>query len=312
MANRIYIPIINPLKFVDAARANLPQYFTKQLDDYFFRERILEFEQFANGKPIWCTNDILSMQYSANYSPIQFSFINNSDGSVFLTFTTSSNIRNTYEPDFWLYEINVDISALPVGCYTLQMEAGSPVQKTLLYEFKIIPSIKNTVFIEYQNSEYYEDVIFETGIKMAVRLPGFLRYDEPGSQDVVYDDQDLNNTILSSNHFRNYKLFIGSPYGVAPEIIDKLDRILGCNNLTIDGKPVSKPSGAKWDKTEETNYPMQGWSISLREAINRKSIIFDSDGSTNKKIIVVHNIDSKGFGDIFAPGQNVVPIIELE
>jgi hypothetical protein len=124
-------------------------------------------------------------------------------------------------------------------------------------------NIKNTLFFEYENSSFYEDVIFETGIKFGLRVPGFLLYDEPGSQDVVYDDQDLNNTILSSQHFRNFKLFVGAPAGIPAWQIDRLDRIIGCDNFSIDGKYFSKPSGAKWEKSEQDNYPMQGWTIGL-------------------------------------------------
>jgi hypothetical protein len=313
MSNRIYIPIINPLKFVDDARANVAQYFTKQFDDFLFSEQIYDFQQPADGRQIFSLNDIISLQYSANFSPLQISFVSACDDAVWLTFTASSNIRNTYEPDYYLYEDNFDISALPVGSYYIKFEAGSPVQKTLRSEtFRITSNIRNTLLFEYQNSSYYEDVIFETGIKFGLRVPGFLRYDEPGSQDVVYQDQNLNNTILSSNHYRNYKLFIGSPAGIPFWQIDRLDRIIGCDNFTIDGKPFSKPDGGKWEKAEEVDYPLQGWTIQLRESINRKSIIFDSEGNTSKKVIIVHNIDSKGFGDVFAPGQNVVPIIELE
>jgi hypothetical protein len=313
MSNRIYIPFINPLRFVDAARTNQVQYNTKQFDDYLFREQILDFEQNVCWRQPFSPNDIISLQLSANYSPIQVSFVGAKYGNTLSTFSLTSSIRNTYQPDYFLYEQNFNISDLPEGCYYVRIDAGSPVQKTLLSEtFSISSNIKNTLFLEYENSSFYEDVIFETGIKFGMRIPGFIAAYEPASKDVVYEDQVLDNTILSSIPYRTFKLFVGAGQGVPDWLIDKVNRIMGCDTVTIDGKGFSKPDGSKWEKAEEVNYPMRGWTLPLREAINRKSSIFDSEGSTDKRIIVVHNIDSKGFGDIFEPGQNVVEIIELE
>lgn len=312
--NTIYVPLINPMKFVNVARTNLAQYFTKQFDQYLFYEQLYDFEEKVNYFQRIFKGDTISLQFSSNFSPIQIDVINKYGNSV-LTFVALQVRRNTYDPDYYIYEAVINTSALEEGCYSMQVTAGTTQPILLISEIFIITTdITNTLYFEYSNSVYHEDVLFETGIKFSMRVPGIIAGYTPGAKDVIYEDQILNNTLLSSRAYRNFKLFIGNSEGIPDWIIDKLNRVLSCDRVSIDGKLFCKADGAKWEEKPEENYAMAGWTIDLRESINRYSLIYQVGTiDANKKLLVVHNVESKGFGDVSGNGNNnVVPIVELE
>lgn len=312
--NTIYVPIINPVKFVNIARANLQQYYTKQFDLFLYAEQIYNFQEKVSYFQKIFQGDQISLQFSSNLSPVQVDVIN-SDGNAVLPFTALQVRRNTYDPDYYIYEADINTSPLTEGCYSLQVTVGSAYPIILVSEiFVITTDITNTLLFEYSNTTYHEDVLFETGIKFSMRVPGIISGYTPGAKDVVYEDQVLNETLLSSRTFRNFKLFVGGAEGIPDWMIDKLNRVMGCDTVMIDGKFFTKAEGAKWEQKSEDTYPMNGWTLDLRETINRNSVIYQSGQiDSNKKLLVVHNIESKGFGDVSGQGNNnVVPIVELE
>lgn len=314
MDNTIYVPLINPVKLVNIDRANLDQYFTKQFDHYLFSEQILDFQEKVNYFQKIFKGEIIKLQFSSNLSPIQIDIINQYGNSV-LTFTALQIRRNTYDPDYYIYEASINTYALDEGCYSMQVTVGTVLPIILVSEvFTITINIENTLFIEYFNSVYHEDVLFETGIKFSLRVPGIIAGFTPGTKDVIYEDQVLNNTLLSSRSYRNFKLFIGGSSGVPDWLIDKLNRAFSCDSVTIDGKDFCKADGAKWEEKNQEDYPMAGWTIDIRESVNRYSLVYVSGQiDSDKKLLVVHNIESKGFGDVSGNGDNnIVPIVELE
>jgi hypothetical protein len=313
MANRLLIPFLNATKWVQMDPALFPQYAKKQFDEALF------VEQFYTGQQQTCypqkisIYDVYSYQFESNYDPLAIQIIDK-DGAVYLDLPLQRVRRNTYQPDYYIYEVDINFTSLTPGFYWMKLVTGVTGMPSFISEpIRIINNIDSTVLIEYANSSYYGDVVWETGITMSFRVEGAIWRFNPASKDVLYEDQVLNETILSSQPYRTFTLFIGNQFGVPDWLIDKVNRILGCDNLRIDGKFFSKAEGAKWEKKEEDDYPMSGWSIELREQLNRNSAIFDNESPDNKKLLVVHNIESKGFGDLsLNAGSNIITITDLE
>jgi hypothetical protein len=310
--NRIYFPFLNSIKFVEEDATLTPQY-DKPLFDYsLMSEQLFGWQEkkcYTLKKTIY---DADSLQFVANFDPIQIDVYDNSDDHVVFSLAAQRIRRNSYQPDFFIYEVDISYADLDPGKYYMKLTAGST--KVFISELiEVLPSVENTVYLEYANSEYYGDVIFETDITMKMRVEGVVTNFTPGTKSVVYEDQVLNNTTLSFVPFRTWKLFIGGTFGIPAYIIDKVNRILGCDNLMVNGKAMSIADGAKWEEHAIDNYPFSGWSIDMREALNRNSTVFDTETSNDKKLIVVHNIESKGFGDLSEnEGSNIVVITNIE
>ncbi len=312
MANEIYIPFINPIKFVEEGLTNLPQYATKGFDDYVYNEQIKPWEQQKGYCQLFSQNDLIKLQFHASFSPMEVSLIDD-NAEAAISLSANPLLRNTYNTNLFVYEVGVALSSVPVGCYRLKLQAGNPVQKVLISEpIHVIDDIANTILFEYNNSSYYGDVLFETGVVMSIRVAGGFGKYLPKSKDVLYEDQVLNQTILSSRPYRQFKLFVNDGEGIPGWMIEKLNWIMGCNNILIDGKPFAKADGANWEIKEEDGYPMAGYAIDVRESITRNSKIFSSTGNTNKKILLVGNIESKGFGNMSNATNNVIQITEYE
>lgn len=311
MAN-IYFPYLNPIRFVELNKTNLDQYFTKQFDDFLFEEQQYNWQQHKKYCQKFATVDTIKLQFQSETDPVIITVINEDNDTV-LTFTPSWVLRDRYNPTLFIYELSINLSSLNVGCYKIKVEIGDPVTKTLISEcIEIISDIENTLLFEYNNTSFYGNVLFETGIVFSLRTEGTIGKMSPKAKDAIYEDQTLNQTILSSRPFRLFKVGIGGSEGCPDWMADKINWILGCNNVAIDGKYFTKSEGAVLEPKEEENYPMAGYSIDLRESIRRDSSVFSTTANTNKKLLLIGNIDSKGFGNIGNSASNVIQVVDLE
>lgn len=312
MDNIIYIPVANPVKFVEKSLTNPSKYATKHLDDYRFEDQIQPWESGTRYLQKFTTADIIRLQLHANYSPIQVTVFDCNEIPQ-LSFSVSSVLRNKYDANMFVYEVGINLSTLDAGEYEIIIEAGSPVQKTLVSEpIEVLDSPDGTVLIEYTNETFKDDVIYETGIEFGFRVEASFGRLAPKSKDVVYEDQPLNQTLLSSRAFRQIPFVVGGTYGVPAWVIDKLNFILSCSSTKFDGKYFVKAEGANWDAKTEDNYPMSAYTIELREGINRASKVFLSTGDSNKKILLIGNIESKGFGNLAPSTGNIIQITDIE
>jgi hypothetical protein len=98
---------------------------------------------------------------------------------------------------------------------------------------------------------------------------------------------------------------------VPPYLIDKLSRIFGCDTLTIDGRDFTKNEGANWEPVELEGYPMAGWSIELREKLNRDITIYENDQEIISDNAMMSVIDTKGFG-LVDEDNDFLEIVDVE
>jgi len=312
MANRIYIPFLNSIKFVEETPTEFPQY-DKPLFDYSLAvDQLLPFQEQKCYAQKRTSYDADSFQFISNYDPIQIEVLRKSDDALMLVVAAQNIRRNTYQPDYYIYEVDVSYASLEPGRYYMKMTTGSGA-KVFISEDIEITTVEGTVLFEYAHSEYYGEVVFETDISMALRVEGCVLYDTPGAASVIYTDQPNNNTMLSYQPYDVFKLFIGGPEGIPNYLQKKINAIVGCDDLRINGEYFCIAEGAKWEKAEQPDYPFRGWTIELRQQLNRQSTIFDTETGNGRKLMVAHNIESKGFGDISEnQGSNIVTIIDIE
>jgi hypothetical protein len=118
----------------------------------------------------------------------------------------------------------------------------------------------------------------------------------PASITEDFEDQTLDESLLSSIPYRTFELIVGDAKGVPPYVIDIVNRVFTCSDVSIDGRKFVKPKESKWDVNELDGYPAKGWKTELREGSNKPSRIYNNNVPQNSKVAIVINSDSKGFG----------------
>lgn len=293
MDSLIKIPFINPIKYTQIAYDQLPQYLSKHMDDYPYLDAIRSYEQAVNYWQVWGNVDSVRQQLYSNIGPVNMSVID-CQGNVLITSAWQQKQEDANNPTLFLRESDLDLSPFDPGVYFYQLDFGG--QYLLISEPQIISeNLDGTLLIEYSNSTFYENMIFEDGFSPNLRIAGQLKFKEPGSKRLIYEDDPLNAEVLNAKNFRLWTLLIFGETGGPDYMIDKVNRILGCNNLRIDGRYFTVDPGGKLEQEGLDGYPMRGWRIDLREKLNRASKYFSTDVNVNNPVIMLANVDSKGF-----------------
>lgn len=310
--NFLYCPHINPVKFYEPDRAVTDKYFTPHFDDFPIAERLYEWQYPADYKQVWQVDDIIKLQFESTFDPITVELLDVNDG-VEISLPALVGLPNTYYANTFAYEVSMSLATVTTGCYRLKITAGAsgPDQKTYFSNWMYISEtpLENTLLIEYSHNRFHEDVMFESGIVFQVRLHGHFGLLKPGRSEERYKDQRYNPTLLSSRSFRQFPLILGDEFGLPDEMIDLVNRISGCSNITIDNKGFSVVGGEEINFVDVEDYPKRGVNMMVEEGINRSSRIFSVETDTTKKLQYGIVVDAKVWGDTSNQGSaNTVPI----
>jgi len=318
MANEIYISFLNPVKFVDNTPYSNTQYNTRQFDDYLYADQLAQkwWIQQDRYKQKFQYDDSIKLQVFSNFDPINF-YLVDQDGSEWNTVVLQNIVADRYHPGFYIYEGTMSISnTLPEGCYTPMLRMGDPANPKYMKgePIQVAASWPDTLWFDYFNSTYHGDIIFETGYKPGIRIDGCLGKIKPGGKRFVYEDQRMNPTVLKADPFREFDLGLGFSYGIPDWLIDKVNWIFSCDNVSIDGKPFAYVSDSgTFDIKDEEFYPLRGINITVREGLNRASRPSAGPGNPNVALVTSYNIERRLFGDVDGDGSNnTTQILSIE
>jgi hypothetical protein len=303
--NRLTQSKLNPVKFVEVSPSQAAQFHSKNMDEWAYVDTIEFWMEQRSFFQQWQKNDTISIQFQSNYGPITISVIDENE-TVFTSFLLAQ-LQTDPTTGLSIQQGSFSPASLSEGVYFLKATATG---LALISEpLDIRTTHEDTLLLTYASDEFYEDIIFKnTSFAPTLRTPGKLRYKQPASKSTQYEDQRLNMKVLDKVPYRIIELIIGGPEGVPDYFIDKIDRILGCSTLSIDGYGYAQVDG-KWEEVAEENYPMRGWRTDLREALNRASVIYDNDEVVTGVAVVVANVNSKGFGT--STGGNIYPVNDI-
>lgn len=295
MANTILFPYLLPVKFTRMTPAEIPQYVSRFIDDYRFRDTIRDYEQPVCFLQRWLMDDSVRLQVISNYSPLTIKVMDERGIAVYSqTFDTLQ--QDYFRPGYYIRQAEVDIATFDPGYYYFQIEAGASPQVWVSEPQEFVEEMPNSLYLEYSHHERYGDVIFDAPYSPALRIPGVLKFKSPGSKDTVYENQSLDQEMIKSVPYRIWELIISDVKGVPPWLIDKVNWILGCSNLQIDGRYYTKNDGATLEETELDNYPMAGYKIEMRERYRKTGVTYEDDITITGKAAMMLILDSKGFG----------------
>lgn len=305
---------LNPMKFKDTDYANPAPYNTKYFENFHFRETIPYYLSADDYYQPWQKNDIIYLQFHANFGPHIIEVINGAGYKV--TDLTMTYVATSIESaGLLVYQASLALNALPEGVYKLQVKSGEPLVNTIESDWFCLKELhKGSILLTYKHSENDHNIAFETGIEFSFRIHGGFKDFQPQSERVVFIDQPNNIVQLSGKSFSTEKLVIGNSYGVPKWVIDKVNEIFNCDSVLIDGKQWVAVSGARFEANRIDRYTKEGWSIELRPAKRRSGNRFVNEApAAANDYYVTYNIEGAVFGDANAPASsNVIKITKNE
>lgn len=309
MANNIIdISLLNPIRFVNLGGA------FKHFDDDWFSNMIRGFEDPVTYGQKWQTDDTIKLQFYANFTPISVAVLDCS-GNTLSTYNATLKATDLQNPDFKVYENSISLAGLSAGTYYLLLTAGTFANETQMISepMQIAENWEDTILFTYSNSQNTQGVYFETGIVFTFRAEAIISDFLPGFKDTLYQDQILDNVLLDSIPYREFKLLVGGIRGIPDWVVDKVNRILSCDKWQADGKEFVKKDGTQWTPIRLDRYPMSGWSIDILEADVTSSKRGSNTGNPVQQIAVVYDIETKLFGTFNdLADNNTVQITEIE
>lgn len=294
----VKMSFLNPQNWVKVSPTEIPQYNSRWIDEYFWKNRLNEHQLGVTPfYQLWQNNDVISLQWENNAGQISIETKNCQGKTIGSAYIMEQKQQNTFEPAFHLYEANMAQTLLPPGIYFNVAKIGvAPVSDILISEpFMILPKHPGTLLIQYKHRHFREGMIFETGIEPSIRIKGILEMLDPESTDVSFEDQIADMVTLKSTPYRVWRLHIEQ---IPDWMIVILNYIFGCSSVKIDGIAFSKNKEAKIESNTKSFYgALSNYTIELREAVAKQGKIFDSDVTSNDEITLLVNADSKGFAD---------------
>lgn len=256
----IQIPLLNPLRFIDTANIN---------DSFDGNYSLFQFKANTVSKCYYQkfqTNDTLRLQVLATTDPTDLLFKDKFDAIILSVPWQKSTRVIQGLPDVGIYEIELALSALSLGYYyTSFTEDG------VLYESEPIHldfEHKGTKVIRYKNSENNYDTVFDTGIEFEFRCELDITNFNPKNDREVYNDQIKNATQLFSVAFRTFTLWVGRERGVADWVIDKVNQISQCDQVSYNDVYYLITESSEWEVVPLEEYFFQGASIEIQPVYN--------------------------------------------
>ncbi len=308
MSSQVLISKLNPVKFTKVGFMQAAAYNTIHFDDGEYNETIPYWWQQKGYAQKWQTTDAIRLQFISNYTPLELKLVGVYD-RVQQTVVMAKKAADENNAGYFIYEADMSLAAVTPGCYRLQFAAGADIWRSGPLVIKV--KHNNTVYIEYKNSKFKNGIIYETGFAPAIRVEGRLGRLQKGAKDQMWEDQTLNQSIITSKSFRVFPFNIGGKYGIPDDLFDKISDIFGCDSVQIDGKYFTKAKAdAEWEPHEIEGYPLRAFSTDVRESYNRHSLYINATMSTEKKVVIMGNIETNFFGE-FTGGTNQVQIITV-
>lgn len=308
----VNMSFLNPQNYVKVSPQEIPQYNSRWIDNYFWKNRLNQFQLAAkNFYQLWQTNDVISLQWENNAGQITIE-TKTCQGKTVDSYIMQQKQQNTFDPAFFIYEAHMAQTIPPPGIYFNIAKIGvAPVTDILISEpFYLLPKHPGTLLIQYKHRQFREGMIFETGIEPSIRVKGILEMLDPESTDTGFEDQIADMVILKSVPYRVWKLHIEQ---IPDWYINVLNFIFGCSSVRIDGIYFSKNKEAKIESNTSSNYnALKNYTIELREARALQGKSFDSVITSNDEITLMVNAESKGFADTSSEASSsIVTFIDI-
>lgn len=254
---------LNPLRFV------LPE--GGRFDGLYGVEQANAFQRTKCYFQKWQTNDTTTVQVLSDFE-FTFKIIHAATGVEALEIVPTELNTDIVGQTFKVHEVALDFSELLEAEYFARIEYQNDESETVVIEseiFEVAEEWPGTLLFRYKNSENNFSVVFDTGIEYNIRIEAVLADFNPESDDIVYNDQKRNPSLLDSIPYRSFSLYAGGLEGLPPWMADKLNRVMACDIVSIDGDYYEKKEGASWEVTRAQEYQFVGMTLEIVPIENR-------------------------------------------
>jgi len=304
-----------PVKFIRVGATYPLQYHFKQMDTDWFTNRIGRYSVQTPYFQKWQTNDTFDVQFITEGLAATLVIID-CNGAEVDTITLNEIANDGLSAGQQLYVGTVDCSVLAAGetYYLLATFGSGPTARQFVTEpILIAADWPETVVIDYSNDENDTDIIWNVagGYTSRIRVEGYIQRFRPGGRLSQYEDEPLDIVNLDSEPTRSYEFLVGSDQGLPDWMIDKINRALTCDNVSIDGYEYTLDKDAQLEEISTPGSPLSFWTVPIREANNRAGIAIDAEGENEGDLFVTYNINTKGFSSNQAPANQQDAIVQV-
>lgn len=198
-------------------------------------------------------------------------------GFLIDTIAASTPTNGITGQTFTVYEFGIVWGNYPEGFYYIEISYTDDSSVKHIERSGILQTADKwpgTLVFQYTNSYNNFSAIFSTGIVFCFVCEGNIADFAPAFDDIIYNDQEYNVTKLNAIPRREFTLYVGSARGFAgvpPWVGDRMNWIMACDQIQIDGIFYQNISGSKWeiaraDQTGQNNFI--GLKITIIEVIN--------------------------------------------
>lgn len=280
-----------------------PRYNTKDFEDFDFPDTILPFDQQQTFCQPWQLNDTIQLQLQTNIGPIEFIIRKCGTNRVIDTILFDQKQESENEPGLFIYECTAPLAGYPAGCYYIELQFGGGIFILRSGEQSFDEEQENTVLIEAKHYEFREGIVYETGYFPSYRVPGYKKFDRPRFKSATYEDQVLNDVALRNQKYRLWNFYTEL---IPDYFADMIAAILGCSDLRLDGKNYTVDKEAEFEPTPVEGISMRAWTVPLRERYTRGGVTYENDEPIDGELVVMVNVDSKGFGNSNSGSETIV------
>jgi hypothetical protein len=314
MSNLLRISKLNGVIFYEITPALVPQYLSKDADDYPLVDQLRREQTPVIYAQKWINNDSIPLQFASDFSDIQIQIVD-CHGVPFLSpFIPTKRKADKFNPGNYVYEANIALNSLTPGRYWLKMILNGGAKLMISEPMDVAASHRDTFLFEYWNTKYFGDILFETGIHLRLRVECIKSKVDQSNARSAFIDQRYNPQVLNAVPYRQIDLLFGKDYGVPDWIAEKINWIFSCDNVLVDGKPYAVIQDSKLEPVDvDPIYPMRPFTLKVQDGINRASKLVGVDVDPSKKYYTNISVDSTIFGDTSEnAGSNIIQIIGLE
>lgn len=275
-------------------------------DDDWACNQVRSWEMKRYYQQKWKKSDTTKLQIESSIAPETLKVLSK-HGAVLKAFTWTAVVT---EIAYKIYETTFDISDLSEDVYYLYQRVafGSIDWKYISEPINSKTSWPRTLLFTFKNSFNDQDVAWTaTGIEMKFRCEADIQDPDFPRDRAAYVNQTRDVYNLSGVPYNAFKLVIGDAPGVAPYIVDILNRIFCCDSIDIEGLKYQSDEGSKWEVNRIKGYPMIGAQIDIVPAVNKTSQQSADTTPLSSGIVMAYNIETTFFG----PGS-LVPITDVE
>lgn len=259
------IATLNPLRFIDTSNINFG------FDGNFAVDQVLSYQNPKCYCQKWQLSDTLRLQVLSDFVPTDLLIKDLYSDLTVASVAWAEKPTIIIDQTFKVYELEYQFITLPEGKYYTQFsyEDENEVEHLLISEPIYIAQVQeNTLLLQYKNSINDFDVIFDTGIVFNFRVESAIKDYTPGNNRAIYNDQNVNPTLLSATPFRKFKFYLGFQYGIPEWVFDKVNWIQSVDQVKYNNVFYQIVEGSDYETSSNPDNSFMGGSIEVHPTNN--------------------------------------------